>query len=167
MVSIRLRWALRVSSQFLCEFEGSLFVCFTGESRASAIIQDQVKAATEHDRGTLEAPHQLKSDAVDMKQALLGENIRHLAEVLNRSWQAKRKTSKSVSNARVEAIFELGLNNGAVAGKVSGAGGGSFLMFMTDPEHRYRLVSALTEAGAHATPLQFTDGGAQSWAVIR
>lgn len=158
---------LRVSSQFLCEFEASLMVCFTGESRASAVIQDQVKAATEHDRTALEAMHQLKSDAIDMKQALLGGNIRHIAEVLNRSWQAKRKTSKSVSNARVEEIFELGLKNGAVAGKVSGAGGGGFLMFMTDPEQRYRLVSALTEAGVHATPVQFTDGGAQSWAITR
>ena len=127
----------------------------------------KVKAATEHDRGALDAMHQLKSDAVDMKQALLGGNIRHIAEVLNRSWQAKRKTSKSVSNARVEEIFELGLKNGAVAGKVSGAGGGGFLMFMTDPEQRYRLVSALTEAGVHATPVQFTDGGAQSWAITR
>jgi D-glycero-alpha-D-manno-heptose-7-phosphate kinase len=158
---------LRVSSQFLCEFEASLMVCFTGESRASAVIQDQVKAATEHDRTALEAMHQLKSDAIDMKQALLGGNIRHIAEVLNRSWQAKRKTSKSVSNARVEEIFELGLKNGAVAGKVSGAGGGGFLMFMTDPEQRYRLVSALTETGAHATPVQFTDGGVQSWAITR
>jgi D-glycero-alpha-D-manno-heptose-7-phosphate kinase len=158
---------LRVSSQFLCEFEASLMVCFTGESRASAVIQDQVKAATEHDRTALEAMHQLKSDAIDMKQALLGGNIRHIAEVLNRSWRAKRKTSKSVSNARVEEIFELGLKNGAVAGKVSGAGGGGFLMFMTDPEQRYRLVSALTEAGVHATPVQFTDGGAQSWAITR
>jgi D-glycero-alpha-D-manno-heptose-7-phosphate kinase len=102
-----------------------------------------------------------------MKQALLGGNIRHIAEVLNRSWQAKRKTSKSVSNAKVEEIFELGLKNGAVAGKVSGAGGGGFLMFMTDPEHRYRLVTALSEAGTSASPVQFTDGGAESWAISR
>jgi D-glycero-alpha-D-manno-heptose-7-phosphate kinase len=158
---------LRILSQFLNEFEASLIVCFTGESRASAIIQDQVKAATEHDRTALEAMHQLKSDAVDMKQALLGGNIRHIAEVLNRSWQAKRKTSKSVSNAKVEEIFALGLKNGAVAGKVSGAGGGGFLMFMTDPEHRYRLVTALSEAGASASQVQFTDAGAESWAITR
>jgi D-glycero-alpha-D-manno-heptose-7-phosphate kinase len=158
---------LRISSSFLCEFEASLIVCFTGESRASAIIQDQVRAATEHDRTALEAMHQLKSDAVDMKQALLGGDIRHVAEILNRSWRAKRKTSKSVSNARVEEIFELGLNNGAVAGKVSGAGGGGFLMFMTDPEHRYRLVTALNDAGALASPIQFTDGGAESWPISR
>ncbi len=156
---------LRISSSHLCEFEASLIVCFTGESRASAIIQDQVRAATAHDPRALEAMHQLKSDAVDMKQALLGGNIRHVAELLNRSWKAKRQTSKSVSNAKVEEIFELGLKNGAVAGKVSGAGGGGFLMFMTDPEHRYRLVMALGEAGVSASPIQFTDGGAESWPI--
>lgn len=156
---------LRIASPYLCEFEASLIVCFTGESRASAVIQDQVRAATEHDRGALEAMHQLKSDAVDMKQALLAGNIRHVAEVLNRSWQAKRRTSQSVSNAKVEEVFELGLKNGAVAGKVSGAGGGGFLMFMADPEHRYRLVTALNAAGAAASPVQFTGGGAESWPI--
>jgi D-glycero-alpha-D-manno-heptose-7-phosphate kinase len=158
---------LRVSRPFLTEFEASLIVCFTGASRASAIIQDQVKAATEHDRSALEAMHQLKTDAVDMKQALLGGNIRHVAELLNRSWQAKRRTSKSVSNSRVEEIFELGLKNGAVAGKVSGAGGGGFLMFMTDPEHRYRLVTALNDSGVQASPIQFTEGGAEAWVISR
>jgi D-glycero-alpha-D-manno-heptose-7-phosphate kinase len=158
---------LRVSRPFLTEFEASLIVCFTGESRASAIIQDQVKAATEHDRSALEAMHQLKADAIDMKQALLGGNIRHVAELLNRSWQAKRRTSKSVSNSRVEEIFELGLKCGAVAGKVSGAGGGGFLMFMTDPEHRYRLVTALNESGLQASSVQFTEGGAEAWVISR
>jgi D-glycero-alpha-D-manno-heptose-7-phosphate kinase len=158
---------LRISSSFLCEFEASLIVCFTGESRASAIIQDQVKAATEHDRDALDAMHQLKSDALDMKQALLAGNIRHIAEVLNRSWQAKRRTSKSVSNAKVEEIFDLGLKNGAVAGKVSGAGGGGFMMFMTDPELRYRLVTALNECGVAASPVQFTVGGAEAWTISR
>jgi D-glycero-alpha-D-manno-heptose-7-phosphate kinase len=118
-------------------------------------------------QGGLEAMHQLKSDAVDMKQALLGGNIQHVAAVLSRSWQAKRRTSKLVSNARVEEIFELGLKNGAVAGKVSGAGGGGFLMFMTDPEHRYRLVTALNDNGAVASPIQFTEGGAEAWAISR
>ena len=158
---------LRIANSYLCEFEASLIVCFTSQSRASAIIQDQVKAATENDRGAVEAMHQLKSDAVDMKQALLGGNIRHVAEVLNRSWRAKRRTSKSVSNAKIEEIFELGLKNGAVAGKISGAGGGGFLMFITDPEHRYRLVSALNESGAPASSVQFTEGGAESWAISR
>jgi D-glycero-alpha-D-manno-heptose-7-phosphate kinase len=122
----------RISPAYLCEFEASLLVCFTGQARASAIIQDQVKSVATSDAGTLAAMHQLKSDAIDMKQALSRGNIQEVAEVLNRSWQAKRRTSDLISNTAVEEVFDLGLKNGAVAGKVSGAGGG-FLMFMTDP----------------------------------
>ncbi len=158
---------LRISRSYLCEFEASIIVCFTGQSRASAIIQDQVKAASENDRNAVEALHQLKTDAIEMKQALLGGNIHEVAQLLNRSWQAKQRTSKFVSNAKVEEAFELGLKNGAVAGKVSGAGGGGFLMFMTQPEQRYRLVSALNEAGSLAMPIQFTENGAESWVTSR
>ena len=102
-----------------------------------------------------------------MKQALLRGDIQAVAEVLNRSWDAKRRTSGLVSNATVEEVFALGLKNGAVAGKVSGAGGGGFLMFMTDPEQRYRLVAALNEAGVAASSVQFTEGGAEAWATSR
>jgi D-glycero-alpha-D-manno-heptose-7-phosphate kinase len=158
---------LRISNSYLCEFESSIIICFTGQSRASAIIQDQVKAATENNHSAVEALNQLKSDAVEMKQALLGGNIQYVAQILNRSWKAKRRTSKAVSNSKVEEIFELGRNNGAVAGKVSGAGGGGFLMFMTQPEHRYRLVTALNDAGSLAMPIQFTEEGAESWVIGR
>jgi len=59
------------------------------------------------------------------------------------------------------------MKNGAVAGKVSVAEGGGFLMFMTDPERRYRLVTALNEAGALASPVQFTESGAEAWTITR
>jgi D-glycero-alpha-D-manno-heptose-7-phosphate kinase len=101
--------------------------------------------------------HQLKADAIDMKQALLRGNIHEVADVLNRSWDAKRRTSELVSNSIVQGVFELGLKNGAVAGKVSGAGGGGFLMFMTDPEQRYRLIAGLNAGGMAASSVQFTD----------
>jgi D-glycero-alpha-D-manno-heptose-7-phosphate kinase len=158
---------LRIPATYLYEFEASLVVCFTGQSRASAIIQDQVKALTTSDSDALQAMHQLRADAIDMKQALLRGDIQEVSQVLNRSWQAKRRTSGLVSNSTVEKVFELGLKNGAVGGKVSGAGGGGFLMFMTDPEQRYRLITALNESGVDASPVQFTDGGAEAWATSR
>jgi D-glycero-alpha-D-manno-heptose-7-phosphate kinase len=102
-----------------------------------------------------------------MKQALLGGDIIITAEILNRSWLAKRRTSGSVSNSAVEQVFELGVKNGAVAGKVSGAGGGGFVMFMTDPEQRHRLITALNESGVMASPVQFTEGGAEAWTTSR
>jgi D-glycero-alpha-D-manno-heptose-7-phosphate kinase len=156
---------LRIAAPYLHELEASLVVCFTGQSRASAIIQDQLRAVAQSEEGALRAMHQLKSDAVEMKQALLAGNIQNVAQVLNRSWKAKRRTSSLVSNSKVEEIFELGLKNGALAGKVSGAGGGGFLMFMIDPEQRYRLVAALNEGGVSTSPVQFTDGGAEAWAT--
>jgi D-glycero-alpha-D-manno-heptose-7-phosphate kinase len=154
---------LRVQPTYLYEFEASLVVCFTGQSRASAIIQDQVKAVTTSDENALQAMHQLRADAVDMKQALLGGNIQEVADVLNRSWQAKRRTSNLVSSSLIQEVYELGMRNGAVAGKVSGAGGGGFLMFMTDPEQRYRLIAGLNANGLAASSVQFTDGGAEAW----
>jgi D-glycero-alpha-D-manno-heptose-7-phosphate kinase len=154
---------LRIPPAYLSELEASLLICFTGQARASAIIQDQVKGVITNDPGALEAMHRLKADAIDMKQALLGGDIHHVAQILNRSWQSKQRTSRLVSNASIERVFDLGLKNGAVAGKVSGAGGGGFLMFMTSPEQRHRLVSALNEAGVAAASVQFTEGGVQAW----
>src|ERR1700722_1667175 len=154
---------LRILPSYLCEFEASLLVCFTGQARASAIIQDQIKAIATSDKDALEALHQLKSDAVDIKQALLKGDIQQVSEILNHSWQAKQRTSELISSDAVKEVFDLGMKNGAVAGKVSGAGGGGFLMFMTNPEQRYRLVAALNEAGVVASSVQFTEGGAQAW----
>jgi D-glycero-alpha-D-manno-heptose-7-phosphate kinase len=156
---------LRISPAYLCEFEASLLVCFTGQARASAIIQDQVKAVANSDAGALAAMHQLKADAIDMKQALLRGDIQQVADILNRSWGAKQRTSALISNAVVERVFELGIKNGAIAGKVSGAGGGGFLMFMIDPEQRYRLIAALNETGVAASSVHFTEGGAEAWAT--
>jgi D-glycero-alpha-D-manno-heptose-7-phosphate kinase len=158
---------LRVLPSYLHEFEASLVVCFSGQSRASAVIQDQVKAITGSDESALKGMHQLKSDAIEMKQALLRGNIQQVSEILNRSWQAKQRTSEMVSNSAVERVFELARRNGAVAGKISGAGGGGFLMLMTDPEQRYRLITALNDHGAYASSVQFTEGGAEAWATSR
>lgn len=158
---------LRISPPYLYEFEASLVVCFSGQSRASAIIQDQVKAVTHSDKEALAGMHQLKSDATEMKQSLLLGDIQQVSEILNRSWQAKQRTSGLVSNSAVERVFELARKNGAVAGKISGAGGGGFLMLMTDPEQRYRLITALNENGAYASSVQFTEGGAEAWATSR
>jgi D-glycero-alpha-D-manno-heptose-7-phosphate kinase len=158
---------LRISPSYVYEFEASLVVCFSGQSRASAIIQEQVKAITQSDKGALEGMHQLKSDAIQMKQALLRGDIQEVSEILNRSWEAKQRTSGLVSSSAIERVFELARKNGAVAGKISGAGGGGFLMLMTDPEQRYRLITALNENGVYASSVQFTEGGAEAWATSR
>ena len=158
----------RVPRAYLNEFESSLVICFTGQSRRSeGIIQEQIDGLTAMDAQTLASMHELKADATAMREALLRGQVRDVADILMRSWAAKKRTAKGIATECVDRLFDHGMANGAWGGKVSGAGGGGFLMFCTDPENRYCLVSALNEAGGQATSVSFTFEGAEAWSVPR
>lgn len=155
---------LRVANSVLKELESSIVICFSGRSRQSAeIIDRQTAAMASSESKAIEALHQLKSDAVEMKRALLTGQIDTMAEILNASWRAKRSTAAGISNSRIDELLELAMSNGALGGKVSGAGGGGFVFFLVHPEYRYKLIEALTRAGANATPVMFTPGGSDTW----
>lgn len=155
---------LRVSRAVMCEFETSLVTCFSGVSRRSdAIITEQQRGMAGHTQGALESLHQLKADAVEMKQALLRGEIRHMGEILNRSWAAKKRTARGVSTDLIDNLYDTAMGHGALAGKVSGAGGGGFMMFIVPPQSRTGLIAALNAAGAQASAVRFTSQGAESW----
>lgn len=159
---------LRVPRAYLNEFESSLVVCFTGQSRRSdIIIQEQIGGLVSADPETLAGMHSLKADATAMREAMLRGEIRAVADILMRSWAAKKRTASGIATEAVDRLFEHGLANGAWGGKVSGAGGGGFLMFCTDPENRYRLITALNAAGGQASSVKFTFDGAEAWSVPR
>ena len=155
---------LRISDAIANELESSLVICFSGRSRESAAIIDQqttgLKAARED---TMVAMHKLKADAAEMKRALLVGDIDRMAEVLNESWKAKKATAQGVSNAGLDALFDLAMSQGALAGKVSGAGGGGFMFFLVHPENRYRLVQALNAAGGQASTVKLGQRGCETW----
>ena len=155
---------LRISTAILNEFETSLVTCFTGRSRASDEIIRQQTLGLDTDRaGALDAMHQLKADAFEMKQALQSGDMLRLADILNRSWTAKKRTAQAVATSDIDALYDLALASGALGGKVSGAGGGGFMMFVVPPESRLQLVEALCEAGAEAGYVKLTGQGAESW----
>jgi D-glycero-alpha-D-manno-heptose-7-phosphate kinase len=155
---------LRARRNLFCELESSLVVCFSGQSRESASIIDEQTALMKSAEGAgMEALHQLKRDAEEMKRAFTEGDIDRMAAVLRSSWEAKKATASAVSNRRIDDLLELGLKNGALAGKVSGAGGGGFIFFFVHPENRFRLVTALNEADGHATSLKFVEDGCETW----
>ena len=159
---------LRVIPAFLNEFESSIVVCLTGQSRNSdEIIARQISGIKNLSDETIKNLDQLKRDAVDMKQALLSGRLNSMHGLFDRSWNAKKRTASGISTAEIERIMEAAMANGALAGKVSGAGGGGFVMLLTDPENRYRLISALNKAGGQATPVYFTQRGAEMWATAK
>jgi D-glycero-alpha-D-manno-heptose-7-phosphate kinase len=157
---------LRFSEGVVNELESSLVVCFSGQSRASdAIIREQASGLASHTPDVLEAMHQLRQDAVDMKRAILMGDIDTVAVLLERSWLAKKRTAPGVSSPAIERLEVLARASGAIGAKVSGAGGGGFMMFVVPTERRYRLISALTEQGSMAYPVKFTERGSETWSL--
>jgi len=157
---------LRLRQSYLNEFESSLVICFSGQSRKSEeIIRDQVGGLKTLDDETLAAMHSIKEHAYAMKAHLLAGDVRGMADVLMKSWASKKQTAASVSNSTVERLLDVALEAGAWAGKVSGAGGGGFIMLLTDPEKRFGLIRKLNDAGGSASAVKLTFEGAEAWAV--
>ena len=157
---------LRLRREHLNEFESSLVICFSGQSRESAtIIKDQVGGLQVFNDETLAAMHELKVQAHQMKVSILSGDIRGMADVLRRSWLAKKRTASSITNSTVDDLLEVALKNGAYAGKVSGAGGGGFIMLLADPERRYHLIRKLNEQGGQASAVKLVFDGAEAWQV--
>jgi len=155
---------LRTSADIVRELESSIVICFSGASRQSAeIIDQQTSAIHAKEVRALDAMHQLKHDASEMKRALLVGDIQTMAEILDHSWKAKQATAKAVSNERLHQLYEIAIASGALAGKVSGAGGGGFMFFLVYPENRFRLIAALNASGAVASPVKFTGQGCETW----
>lgn len=155
---------LRLRSGVFDELEASMITCFTGQSRESAsIIAEQSRNMAAKTDSVIGALHQLKADAISMKSALLSGNIPEIAEIMERSWQAKKRTASSISNAKIEELYDFSIQNGAIAGKVSGAGGGGFVIFISTPENRPSLIEKLRAHGADAQAVQFTTIGSETW----
>lgn len=157
---------LRFSEGVSLELESSLVVAFSGQSRSSdAIIRQQTSGVDAHTAQVMDALHQMRQDAVDMKRAILMGDIAAVAALLERSWLAKKRTAPGVTNATIERLESLARAAGAIGAKVSGAGGGGFMMFVVPTERRYRLISALNEQGAMAYPVKFTERGSETWSL--
>jgi D-glycero-alpha-D-manno-heptose-7-phosphate kinase len=155
---------LRIKSWIWSELESGLVLYFTGVSRASAkIIDEQSRNIREGRSDSLDAMHRLKIEATQMKEALLRGDFARLASVMQSGWEAKKQSASSISNPMIDEIEALAMRHGARATKVSGAGGGGFMMFLCDPAHRVGLVRALSGAGGTVFDTHFTDQGASSW----
>ena len=101
-----------------------------------------------------------------MKENLLKGDFAGIAETLNKNWEAKKKTSSIISNEKIESIHKFIMDNGGKACKISGAGGGGFLIVMCDPKSRFDLIKALNEKGdGRAFSVEFVEKGTKGWTI--
>ena len=157
---------LRVKNWIRCELESSLVLFFTSISRESAnIIKDQSSNVDKNAEQTINSFHNIKNSALNMKEALLKGNFEVFASELKSSWEEKVKTAKSVSNEKIDNIYENAINAGALAGKLSGAGGGGFMMLYVPTTNRMSVIRALSKFDGSISSCQFSDIGVQSWTL--
>jgi D-glycero-alpha-D-manno-heptose-7-phosphate kinase len=157
---------LRVRPWILSEFEASLLLYFGGVSRESAtIIEEQAANVRQGVAAAVDATHSLKHEAVRMKESLLKGNFDGMVSSLHSGWIAKRELATSVSNPAIERAHETATRCGMRAGKVSGAGGGGFMMMLVDPTRRMDVIRGLAEVGGRVQPCHFTHDGAEGWQV--
>ena len=155
---------LRVKRWIVSELEASLVLFYSGVSRESArIIADQSGNVERGSDEAIEAMHGLKREALLMKDCLLRGDLAGIVESMRGGWAHKKQSSRSVSNPRLETVYETACAAGALAGKVSGAGGGGFMLFVVPAERRMEVVRALEACGGLVTNCHFTDRGAEAW----
>ena len=157
---------LRVRRWIISELEQSLILFNTGTSRESSnIIAEQSAKISQNSQKTIDAMLQIKQEAVNIKEYLLKGNFELIAESIQKGWIAKKQASDSISNANIDKIYDRVMNAGAMAGKISGAGGGGFFMFLTRPSKRMEVLRVLYKETGQVYPCHFTEEGSTSWII--
>ncbi len=157
---------LRIRPDYLNELAYNLVLYYTKTSRfSSSIIAEQSKNIVNNNQSSIEATLKLKEQAVQMKEALLRGHLDKIGEILNFGWHNKKKMAQAISNPLIDDIYNTAIENGATGGKISGAGGGGFMIFYCPGIARSQVIEALEKFGGQAKRYEFTTSGLTSWTM--
>jgi D-glycero-alpha-D-manno-heptose-7-phosphate kinase len=157
---------LRIRQEYLFELENNLLLYYTSTSRESAeIIRKQSKNVVDKKDSSIEAMHQLKEQARQMKEALLKGKLHEIGEILNFGFQQKRLMAEGISNPLMEDIYEEAIKAGATGGKISGAGGGGFMIFYCPGTTKYNVINKLEKFGGKHRNYHFIKHGLKTWTI--
>ena len=154
-------WPLAISEETLFNLEDNLLLFFTGYSRlASAILKEQDDKSKGADNEMIQNLHFIKELAFSSKHALEEGNVSEFGRLMNVHWEHKKRRSAAMSNEKIDELYDCGLNNGALGGKLIGAGGGGFLMFYAGDKTRLR--HAMREQGLKEVRFRFDFAGTRT-----
>ncbi len=154
--------AVDLGNSSMTELQNNLLLFFTGAAHHSwGILEEQERSTESQSRKPIEALHEIKELAFRMRDALRSGDLRAFASMLHDSWMAKRQVSTRISNSRIDALYEIAINNGALGGKITGAGGGGFLLLYCEPPRQQDVRQALDAEGLKEMTFNFDFQGAQ------
>jgi D-glycero-alpha-D-manno-heptose-7-phosphate kinase len=155
---------LQLKPEIIYELEFNLLLYYTDTQRLSAnIINEQVKNVNEKNTKSVDAMHNLKEQAHQMKDALLRAELNKIGEILNFGWHNKKQMAQSISNSLIDTIYNKALQHGATGGKISGAGGGGFMFFYCPGVTKMKVAAAIESLGGRVQPFKFTQQGLVTW----
>ncbi len=157
---------LRIAEDVVNELEHNMLLCYTGATRRSdGIIEDQTSRLEAGEQDTLSGLRMQKQLAVDMKNALLRRRLNDFAELLHQAWQYKKQMSPRISNSVIDEAYSEARRAGALGGKVTGAGGGGYMLFYCEFHKKHRVAERLTKMGAQVTEFAFEHDGLTTWSL--
>lgn len=153
---------LPVTKSTITELESRLVLCYTGKSRLSSTIHEDVWGAFRRgETTTVNALYDLRNCAVRMRTVLLNGTANEFGDLIGQSWKLQKALAPSVTNEQIEGLFRVAYDAGALSGKACGAGGGGCLLFFTELGRKQPVSEALAKAGARIIPFRFEDEGLQ------
>ena len=153
---------LKIKDSIIKELQERCILCYTGKARESAsIIEEQVKDLKK-DSSKEDAYEESKRLAVSIGRALKLKDVDGAAALLNLAWEQKKKFTSKISNPLIDELYRTAMDNGALGGKVSGAGGGGFMFFICAPGKRDRVCKKLTAKGGEIMEFSFDPKGART-----
>ena len=157
---------LRIKTEIINELQFNILLYYTGTSRLSSkIIEAQIEGVKTNKKKPIEAMHKLKEQAILMKEAILKGNLDEIGYIFDYGWQFKKQMAEGITNPLIDEIYETAKKAGATGGKISGAGGGGFMMFYCPGNTRYKVIEALQKFRGEFRRFQFTKYGLETWRV--
>lgn len=151
-----------IDLELLTELQSRLMLFFTGSAHHSwTILQEQEKATNSRTGPAVEALHEVRSLADRMLEALRSGNLSRFGSLLDEGWQAKKRISEKISNQKIDHLYQVARRSGAAGGKITGAGGGGFLLLYCENAYQDAVRLALQDEGIQEMAFAFDHGGAQ------
>ena len=157
---------LRVDPAHVNELEYNLLLCYTGQARLGARILDrQIQSYVDQRPDVMQALDTLKQITLDMKCALLQGRLRDFGALLHDEWQCKQRLDAHISNQQIDELYEMARQHGALGGKITGAGGGGYLLFYCQFDKKHLVAEKLEQMGGQVVEFGFEPRGLQTWQV--
>jgi D-glycero-alpha-D-manno-heptose-7-phosphate kinase len=157
---------LRIPHDTIHELEHGMLLCYTGRTRRSdRIIDDQTQRFVASEEVALAGLRKQKELAVEMKNALLRRRLNDFGELLGTAWEFKKKMSPRISTVFIDEAYDAAMRAGALGGKVTGAGGGGYMLFYCPFHLKHRVADALIGLGGEVTEFEFAPNGLTTWAI--